>query len=395
MRDRLLVVGAGFSGAVIARELAETGKYHIVVCDERPHVAGNCHTERDPATGVLLHRYGPHIFHTSREDVWRYVQRFGTFAPFTNRVKAVTARGVFSLPINLLTINQFFGKRFDPREAQAFLASLGEKRSTPPETFEEQALSMIGRDLYEAFFYGYTKKQWGVEPRELPASILQRLPVRFNYDDNYYASRFQGIPVEGYTEVVRRILEHPAIDVRLGERFDPPGDGNYRHVFFSGPMDAYFKFQLGRLQYRTLRFERFDAAGDYQGNPVINYCEESVPYTRITEHKHFAPWESHEKTTCFREFSDLAKPDDVPYYPIRLATDKALLAQYVELAKRTPGVTFMGRLGTYRYLDMHMVIGETLDLAAKCAGSRPDHWPKFSAEPLPQAAAPAAKATAA
>lgn len=387
MRERLLVVGAGFSGAVIARELAETGKYDITVLDERPHVAGNCHTERDSATGVMVHKYGPHIFHTSREDVWQYVQRWGTFGPFTNRVKAHTARGVFSLPINLLTINQFFGKKFDPREAQAFLATLGEKRSKPPETFEEQALSMIGRDLYETFFYGYTKKQWGVEPRELPASILQRLPVRFNYDDNYYASKFQGIPLEGYTSIVTKILAHSAIQVRLGEKFSPSKKrDDYKHVFFSGPMDAFFEFSLGRLGYRTLRFERFDAEGDYQGNPVVNYCEQSVPYTRITEHKHFAPWETHEKTTCFREFSDLAKPEDVPYYPIRLANDKALLSKYVDLANRTPGVTFMGRLGTYRYLDMHMVIGETLDLAKQCVGKKPDAWPKFSAEPLPQAA---------
>jgi UDP-galactopyranose mutase len=382
MTKTIAIAGAGFAGAVVARELAETGKYKIVVFESRPHLAGNCHTERDAATGVMVHQYGPHIFHTSREDVWNYVNRFAKFGPYTNRVKAVTARGVFSLPINLLTINQFFGKTFDPREAREFIGSLGDSSIEEPKTFEDQALKFLGRDLYENFFYGYTKKQWGVEPTELPASILSRLPVRFNYDDNYYVSRYQGIPLEGYTAIVEKILDHENIEVQLGEKFDPSYKDQFDHVFWSGPIDAYYNFELGRLQYRSLQFERFDAEGDYQGNPVINYCEARIPYTRITEHKHFAPWETHEKTVCFREYSKLAEPSDTPYYPLRLQKDKELLRQYMDRIQGEPGITFIGRLGTYRYLDMHVVIGESLDLARTCLEKSMTEWPKFSASPL-------------
>jgi UDP-galactopyranose mutase len=382
MTKKIAIAGAGFAGAVVARELAETGQYKIVVFESRPHLAGNCHTERDSATGVMVHQYGPHIFHTSREDVWNYVNRFAKFGPYTNRVKAVTARGVFSLPINLLTINQFFGKTFDPREAREYIGSLGDSSIEEPKTFEDQALKFLGRDLYENFFYGYTKKQWGVEPTELPASILSRLPVRFNYDDNYYVSRYQGIPIDGYTAIVEKILDHENIEVQLGEKFDPAFKDQFDHVFWSGPIDAYYNFELGRLQYRSLQFERFDAEGDYQGNPVINYCEARVPYTRITEHKHFAPWETHEKTVCFKEYSKLAEPSDTPYYPLRLEKDKALLRQYMDRIQGEPGITFIGRLGTYRYLDMHVVIGESLDLAKTCLGTSIADWPKFSASPL-------------
>lgn len=237
----IAIAGAGFAGAIMARELAESGKYRVTVFDERDHVAGNCHTVRDVATGVMLHQYGPHIFHTSREDVWQYVNRFARFGPYTNRVKAVTRRGVFSLPLNLLTLNQFFGKQMNPTEAQEFVSRLGDPSIREPRNFEEQALKMMGRELYATFFYGYTKKQWGVEPTELPASILQRLPMRFNYDDNYYNSKHQGIPVDGYTALVERILDHRNIRVRLNERFAPELKREFVHVFFSGPMDSFFE----------------------------------------------------------------------------------------------------------------------------------------------------------
>ena len=382
MSARIGIAGAGFAGAVLAHELACGGDYAIEVFDERAHVAGNCHTSRDAATGIMLHHYGPHIFNTSRDDVWAYVNRFVTFGAYTNRVKAITARGVFSLPINLLTINQFFGKVFTPAQARDFLATLGDSSIAEPQSFEEQALRFLGRELYDNFFYGYTKKQWGVEPRELPASILQRLPVRFNYDDNYYQQRYQGIPVEGYTALVEKLLDHPRIEVRLGRRLQRSDARGFDHVFWSGPLDAYFDHELGRLQYRSLVFERFDAAGDYQGNPVINYCEESVRWTRISEHKHFAPWETHEQTVCFREYSKLAEPGDTPYYPLRLQGDKAMLRAYIELAEATRGVSFIGRLGTYRYLDMHVVIGESLDLARTCLTTPIGQWPRFSGKPL-------------
>lgn len=376
------IAGAGFAGAVLARELAERGGYDIQVFDPRRHVAGNCHTSRDEQSGIMLHHYGPHIFNTSREDVWSYVKNYGEFGAYTNRVKAITARGVYSMPINLLTINQFFGKRMTPVEARQFVAGLGDASIQTPQNFEEQALRHLGRELYENFFYGYTKKQWGVEPRELPASILLRLPVRFNYDDNYYQQRYQGIPVDGYTAIIERMLTHPRIEVRLGEALLPTDQTQFQHVFWSGPLDAYFGHSLGRLQYRSLTFERVDESGDYQGNPVVNYCEGSVPWTRISEHKHFAPWEEHEETVCFREYSKLAESGDTPYYPLRLAGDKVKLRAYMQAAESTLGVSFIGRLGTYRYLDMHVVIGESLDLAQVCLERPVEAWPKFSGTPL-------------
>lgn len=382
MKAHIGIAGAGFAGAVLARELAESGKFKVTVFDERPHVAGNCHTKRDEETGVMVHEFGPHIFNTSREDVWEYVNKWGKFEPFVNRVKAHTARGVFSLPINLLTINQFFGKQMGPAEARDFVGSLADESIKEPRSFEEQAMKFLGKDFYKNFFYGYTKKQWGVEPSKLPASILKRLPVRFNYDDNYYNQKYQGIPVSGYTEIVKRILDHHDIDVRLGTKLEPERKRDFDHVFWSGPMDGYYKFEHGRLGYRTLKFEKFVENGDFQGNPVINYCEEQVPFTRIAEHKHFTPWETHEKTVCFKEYSALCGEKDTPYYPLRLTDDKELLEKYVKQAEKEEKVTFIGRLGTYRYLDMHVVIGESLDLAKACLGTEISTWPKFSSHPL-------------
>lgn len=373
---RILVIGAGFSGAVAARQLAEGLACQVEVWDERDHLGGNCHTERDAETGVMVHRYGPHIFNTDNERVWDYVRRFGDFRPFTNRVKAVTTRGVFTLPINLLTINQFFGKTLSPLEAVEFVSSLGDKTITEPGNFEEQALKMLGRDLYEAFFEGYTIKQWGCHPRELPASILKRLPVRFNYDDNYYNRRFQGIPAEGYTEVIRRILDHPSIRVQLGKSFRASESSMMQAnkpalLIYTGPIDAFFDYREGRLGYRTVTFERIrTGAHDYQGNAVVNYTDRSVPWTRIHEHKHFAPWEAHERTVAFREFSKETEAADVPYYPKRLAPDMSILQRYRDLAGASPvhanvgaPVSFLGRLATYRYMDMETVIGEALEFS--------------------------------
>lgn len=382
MKSHIGIAGTGFAGAVLARELVDSGKFKVTIFDERNHVAGNCHTTRDDETGIMVHQYGPHIFNTSREDVWTYINHWGKFEPFVNRVKAHTAKGVFSLPINLLTINQFFGKKFTPAEAKDFVGGLGETSIKEPKSFEDQAMKYLGKDFYKNFFYGYTKKQWGVEPSELPASILKRLPVRFNYDDNYYNQKYQGIPISGYTEIVKRILDHQDIEIRLGQNLEPERKKDFDHVFWSGPMDGFFKFKLGRLGYRTLKFERFVENGDHQGNPVINYCEEEVPYTRISEHKHFSPWEEHEKTVCFKEYSKLCQDGDIPYYPIRLNQDKALLEKYLTLVEREENITFIGRLGTYRYLDMHVVIAESLDLAKICKSIEIKHWPKFSVHPF-------------
>lgn len=373
----IAVVGSGFAGSVIASELASKGGHDVTVFDDRSHVAGNCHTSRDVNTGIMIHHYGPHIFHTDRKDVWDYVNQFSTFGPYVNRVKAVTSRGVFSLPINLLTINQFFNKAMSPSVARRFVEDLSDTSIVNVSSFEDQALRFLGRDLYQAFFYGYTKKQWGVEPRDLPASILRRLPVRFNYDDNYYASRYQGIPVSGYTAIVEKMLDHPRIEVCLGQRFDSSLRASFDHVFYSGGVDSFYGFDLGMLPYRTLKFERQDCSGDFQGNAVINYCDEAVPWTRVSEHKHFAPWESHDKTAVFFEYSRRANASDIPYYPVHVGRNDALDA-YMARTKRERGVTFIGRLGTFRYLDMDQVIGETLDLARMCLAMDPDDWPSSS-----------------
>lgn len=377
------VIGAGFSGAVIARELA-LANHKVIVFDSRSHVAGNCHTERDAETGVMVHVYGPHIFHTSNEVVWNYIQQFDDFMPFTNRVKTIYNDRVFSLPINLMTINAFFGKTFSPKQAAEFMDSVGDKSITDPQTFEDQALRFVGKELYEAFFKGYTQKQWGMHPSALPASILKRLPVRFNYDDNYYASKFQGIPKNGYTYIVERMLDHPNIELRLNTPFSREEAANYAHVFYSGPIDAWFGYPEGRLGYRTLDFEVERHEGDYQGNAVINYGNQEVPYTRISEHKHFAPWEHHDKTLIYKEYSRLCSENDIPYYPIRLVKDKSQLASYVELAKGELNVTFVGRLGTYRYLDMHITIEEALTVADRylTAIQRGSVMPVFCVDPI-------------
>jgi len=283
--------------------------------------------------------------------------------PYINRVKSTVGGKVYSLPINLHTINQFFKKTFKPEEAKAFLAEIGNTNIAEPTSFEEQALRFVGKDLYEAFFKGYTKKQWGLEPSELPASILKRLPVRFNYDDNYFNHKYQGMPKEGYTAMVERMLDHPLINVELGRKVTRADIGGYDHVFYSGPIDEWFGYEEGRLGYRTLDFEEVRTEGDYQGCAVMNYGDESVPFTRIAEHKHFAPWETHDKTVAFKEYSRECEPGDIPYYPIRLVGEQAMLRKYVELARQESNVSFVGRLGTYRYLDMDVTIAEALQAA--------------------------------
>ncbi|MDY0973853.1 UDP-galactopyranose mutase [Massilia sp. CFBP9012] len=383
MNKNIAIVGAGFSGAVIANQLAQAG-YTVDVFESRPHIAGNCYSERDAETGVMVHVYGPHIFHTDNERAWEFVNRYAEFKPYVNRVKAITDGKVFTLPINLLTINQFFNKTMGPAEAQEFLQSLGDKSIENPTTFEEQALRFVGRELYEAFFKTYTIKQWGLHPSELPASILKRLPVRFNYDDNYFNHKYQGMPADGYTALVQNIIDVPGVTVHLNTPFDPLEKGNYAHVFYSGPIDAWFKHEEGRLPYRTLDFETFRADGDYQGNAVINYCDDEKKYTRITEHKHFSPWEKHEKTICYAEYSRQCEEKDVPYYPIRQTREKAQLELYVNKAKNEDNVTFVGRLGTYRYLDMDVTIHEALLTADKFLDSAKngERMPAFTIDPM-------------
>lgn len=361
---KVAIVGAGFSGAVIARKLAEAG--HIIkVFESRKHIAGNCHTERDSETNVMLHVYGPHIFHTDNKEVWDYVNSHAKFIPYTNQVKATTGQRVFNLPINLLTINQFFNKTLSPSKAKEFIAQKGDSSITNPITFEEQALKFLGKELYEAFFKNYTIKQWGMQPSELPASILKRLPVRFNYNDNYFAHRYQGMPEEGYTRLIQNILSHENIEILLNTSFNRDDKSNFDHTFYSGTIDGYFDYEYGRLPYRTLDFIKETHEDTYQGCAVMNYCDNSVPYTRITEHKYFSPWEEHEKTVIYKEYSRSCGEKDTPYYPIRQIREKELLKRYVDKANNEENITFVGRLGTYRYLDMDVTIAEAINASNK------------------------------
>ncbi len=262
-----------------------------------------------------------------------------------------------------------------PDEARAFIAAQADSTITAPRNFEEQALALVGRALYEAFLAGYTRKQWGCEPASLPASILKRLPVRFTYEDDYFFHAFQGMPEGGYTQMVARILDHPGIRLTLGRPFGREERTGFAHTFWSGALDAYFRHAHGRLGYRTLDFERFTYAGDYQGCAVMNYAGADVPFTRITEHKHFAPWESHAGSVCYREFSRACGDADIPYYPLRLAGEMSQLRAYAAHAMAESGITFVGRLGTYRYLDMDVTIREALDTAPdfpRPAGGRRD-----------------------
>lgn len=359
-----MIIGAGFSGTVLANQLAKHSDCVIDIWDERNHIAGNCHTERDAKTGIMVHQYGPHIFNTDKKEIWDFVNTLGEFRPYVHRVKAMSNGKVYSLPVNLHTINQLFGKSFTPEEAKKYLESLADTSINDPQNFEEQALRFIGKELYYAFFYGYTKKQWGCEPTELPASILKRIPVRFNYDDNYHNNIYTGIPVNGYSALMEKLIDHPDIHVTLNKKFAPSMDvSEYDHIFYTGPIDAWFNFKYGRLGYRTVTFETYYADGDFQGTTQMNYCDEEVPYTRITEHKHFTNWEQHDKTIYFKEFSKETEPTDIPYYPKRLEKDKTLLLQYRKDAEMLQHVSFLGRLATYRYMDMHNVIGEALDFS--------------------------------
>lgn len=370
MKNHFLIIGAGFSGCVLANRLSALMDCNIDIWDERSHMGGNCHTQRDAATGVMVHEYGPHIFNTDKKEIWDYVSSFAEFRPYVHRVKANSKGKIYPLPVNLHTINQFFNKSFAPKEAQAFLETLADKTIAEPKNFEEQALKFIGKELYEAFFYGYTKKQWGCEPSELPASILKRIPVRFNYDDNYHNNLYTGIPVDGYTAVMEKMIALPNIKLLLDKKFDAATDTSaYAHIFYTGPLDAFFNYEFGRLGYRTVVFEKKYAEGDFQGTTQMNYCDEDVPHTRIAEHKHFTPWEQHGKTVYFIEYSRETTANDVPYYPKRLAGDIQLLKKYRAKAEMQKKVSFLGRLATYRYMDMHHVIGEAIQFAEKFTGS--------------------------
>ncbi len=360
-----IIVGAGFYGATLAERIASTGRT-VCVLERRSHIGGNCYSETDAGTGIEYHKYGSHLFHTNSEEVWRYLHRFTGFTQYRHRVLTVHKGQVYPMPINLGTICAFFGRYMTPTEARELVRRQAdaEARSTP-DNLEEKAVASIGRPLYEAFVRGYTKKQWQTDPRQLPASIIARLPVRFTFDPYYFADQYEGLPVDGYTAVFRRMLDSPRIDVRLGVDFFDARDSLCPHqlVVYSGPIDRYFGYRLGELSWRTLDFER-EAVGvdDYQGAAVVNYADEEVPHTRIHEFKHLHPERRHppDRTLICREYSRRARRDDEPYYPVNTARDRQLFSAYRSLAGRENNVLFGGRLGSYQYLDMHQAIASAL-----------------------------------
>ena len=359
MQYDYLIVGAGLYGAVFAHELTKRGK-RVLVIDRRDHIAGNIYTRE--IEGINVHEYGAHIFHTSDREVWDYVNRFAEFNHYVNCPVAVYKDELNNLPFNMNTFSKMWGVR-TPAQAKAKIAEqVAELHITEPKNLEEQALSLVGTDVYTKLIKGYTEKQWGRDCRELPAFIIKRLPCRFTYDNNYFSDRFQGIPMGGYTKMVARMLN--GVEVRLGvDYFDlikaEPEIADT--VVYTGCIDEFFGYQLGALQYRSVRFETevLDEE-NYQGNAVVNYTEREVPYTRIIEHKHFE-FGQQEKTVISREYSAEWRPGLEPYYPVNDEKNSALYAAYKKLADAQGNVIFGGRLGQYRYYDMDKVIRAALD----------------------------------
>lgn len=367
-----LVVGAGLFGAVFAHEAHKRGK-RVLVIDRRDHIAGNVYTEN--VGGINVHKYGAHIFHTSNKEVWDYIQRFAEFNRYTNSPVARYKDELYNLPFNMNTFSQMWGvktpaeaqKKLDEQKAEAIESLNGRE----PANLEEQALSLVGRDVYEKLIKGYTEKQWGRKCTELPAFIIKRLPVRLVYDNNYFNDKYQGIPVGGYTQIVEKMLDD--VEVRLGVEFFKERGAlteNAKKIVFTGMIDEYYDYRFGELEYRSLRFETEDLPQEnFQGNAVVNYTEAQVPYTRIIEHKHFEfgcqGGNATNHTVITREYPANWKRGDEPYYPMNDEKNNALYAKYKALADAEANVIFGGRLGMYKYFDMHHVIAEALACVGK------------------------------
>lgn len=368
----VVVIGAGLFGLTVARRLAEAGR-RVTVMERREHVGGNAYSHTDPTTGIEVHDYGAHIFHTSNERVWAWMQRFEQWDRYEHRVLTRRAGRVYPMPINLATINALYEQDLSPSSARALIRHEAnrarvEEGITNPRSLEEWALCEVGRPLYEAFIRDYTAKQWQTDPRDLPADVIKRLPVRYNYDSRYFSDRYQAMPHTGYGALAANMADHPRIEINLGVRFSPGATHNVIGqipVVYTGPLDAYFGHDEGRLRWRTLDFEhrRVDTA-DYQGTAVMNEADPHTMHTRTIEFRHFTPGRkmSGLETLIATEHSREAEPGDEPYYPVNTATDRELLLSYRERARQEPGVHFGGRLGTYQYLDMHMAVASALVL---------------------------------
>jgi UDP-galactopyranose mutase len=359
MRYDYLIVGAGFYGATFARKLRDAGK-QVLVIDKADHVAGHAYTMIED--GIVIHAQGPHIFHTTSKQIWDFVTQFGEFDHYQHRAKATYKGKLYSLPFNMNTYYDLWGC-VSPEEAKRII----DKQIVPcanPVTLEQWALSQVGRDIYEKLIYGYTKKQWHREPSELPAFIIKRLPLRFTYNDNYFNDQYQGLPKLGYTAVVRNMLS--GIDVRLNTDFFTMGDWRRTadKLLFTGPIDRFYEYRYGSLEYLTLDFRHEKRSGNFQGTAAINYTEEKVPYTRIIEHKHFG-FQEHKDTIITYEYPKKWEEGDEPYYPINDPRNMAMYALYEKKAREETDVIFGGRMGAYRYYNMDQVIAQALELAER------------------------------
>lgn len=365
--SRLIIVGSGFFGSTIGERVGNVLNLDVLIVDKRSHVGGNCYSQFHKETGIEYHQYGTHIFHTSNRKVWNYIQQFTDFNGYYHQVLTTFKDRVYQMPINLETINSFYRVNLKPFDAEQFISKIVEKEKiTNPRNFEEKAISLIGRQLYEAFIKGYTIKQWQKQPKNLPASILTRLPFRTSYNESYFHDKWQGIPEDGYTAIFHKMLNSPRISTHLNTdyfsiRDQIPEDAL---IVYSGPIDRFFDYKFGKLEWRTLRFEKeVINVEDYQGTSVMNYSEEAIPYTRIHEPRHLHPERSYsnDKTLIIREYSEM---DDgsAPYYPINDEKNQRLLLKYHKETKKHPRVFFSGRLGEYKYLDMHQTIEKALDL---------------------------------
>jgi UDP-galactopyranose mutase len=360
----LIVVGSGLFGSVVSEQASRAG-YRVAVIEKRDHIAGNCYTQDDPVTGINLHKYGPHIFHTSNQKIWDYIQQFSKFNNYVHKARSQVGNRKYSIPINLDTINNFFGVDYTPQQAAAFMQRLTAEYAGDPENFEQQALKLIGPELYQAFIRGYTSKQWGVDPTQLPASYARRLPVRVNYNDRYYNDTVEAIPELGYTPIFERMLTHENIQLFMETNWKQvahlvqPG----QLVVYTGAIDEYYDYCYGRLQWRTLDFDwQTHDTGDYQGITQVNYPGMDVPWTRIIEHRHFHPERKYtqDQTVIHVEYSRAAGPGDTVYYPVNTPEDQARYQQYRARANLETQVIIGGRLGEYMYYDMHQVIGSAL-----------------------------------
>ena len=362
---KVVVIGSGLFGLAIAEQVTSVLGIPVIVLEKRSHIGGNAWSEIHDETGIEIHKYGSHLFHTSNQRVWNYLNKFSEFSDYQHRVWTIHNDKTYSMPINLGTISQFFNRQLSPTQARDLIDSQAREITKEPQNLEEKAISMVGRPLYEAFIKGYTAKQWQTDPKELPGNIIGRLPVRYDFNNRYFNDTWEGLPVNGYASMIEAMSANPLIEIRLNtDYFDIREQlSSNQLIVYTGPIDQYFNYQEGRLRWRTLDFKiETHKVADFQGTAVMNYADSDVSFTRIHELRHLHPERDYrnDKTVIMKEYSREAMGSDEPYYPINTALDRDMLNRYRELAKLEENVFFGGRLGTYQYLDMHMAIASAI-----------------------------------